>query len=359
VEDVYAKLQDKLDHLTIGFPKTETSEELEILKWFFDPEDAQMFIQMEDRFQTPAEVAEVTGQDVAAVAGRLEIMSKKGLVFRREDNGETKYRILPMVHGIYEANYKRISLDPDFAKKISKYIGKHIMKAWNSTETPIFRTIPVNTNVVRGSKVLPYDDAAAIIKSKKRIAVTDCACRGLLESIGKRKCNHPIETCLVFDEVADYYVGNGDGRYISTEETLEMLIRNEWEGLVINVANSKNVEIMCSCCSCCCGVNNAVKYFEGPSREYQSNYVCEHNKDLCVSCGKCVERCAFGANKMKDDQVTFKEENCYGCGLCVTTCPQNARSLARKSEEKLYEPPNAMYHAFDEMKKYRQDKSSL
>ncbi|NPV91914.1 MAG: 4Fe-4S binding protein [Firmicutes bacterium] len=358
MEDIYIKLREKLDGLSFGYPKTENGEELEILKWFFDPEDAELFIEMEDRFQTPAEVASQTGRDPVLVANRLEVMAQKGLVFRRKDDDETQYRILPMVHGIYEANDKRINLDPAFGRKFAKYFGKYMMKAWNSTDTPLFRTIPIDNELVSGSEVLPYDDAAAIIKSKKKIALTDCACRGLMESIGKRTCNHPIETCLMFDEVADYYVKNGNARYVSTEETLGFLKRNEEAGLVINVANSVNPEVMCSCCSCCCGVNVAVKYFEGPSRTYQSNYKCQKDEDLCIGCGACVERCAFGANKMIDEKQVFKKERCYGCGLCVTTCPAGARSLARKPEGELYAPPNSLYSAYNGMKRYRRENPS-
>lgn len=358
MEEVYVKLRDKLDHLSFGYPTTETGEELEILKWFFDPEDAQMFIDMEDKFQTPAEVASKLGLDATAVSDRLEVMAQKGLLFRLNDNnGVLKYRLMPMVHGIYEANEKsRITLDPVFAKKFSKFYGKYMMKLWNSTETPLFRTIPIQTELVAGSVVLPYDDAVAIIKSKKRIAVTDCACRGLMESMGKRRCTHPIETCLMFDEIGDYYVKNGIGRYINTEEALDGLKRNEQAGLVTNVSNSQSTDIMCSCCSCCCGVNGAAKYFAGPSLNYQSNYKCEYNEELCINCGKCVERCAFAANKMIDDKMNFNVESCYGCGLCVTTCPQNARSLVRKPEDKLYEPPEAFYGVYADMKKYRQSK---
>lgn len=355
MDSIYAKLQAKLDQLAKGFPKTESGEELEILKWFFDPEDAQLFTEMEDRFQTAVELAATTGRDEVATAERLEIMAKKGLVFRLKSEDLTKYRILPMVHGIYEANVKRINQDPVFGKMFFKYFGKYMTPQWNATETPLLRTIPVNSELVVGSEVLPYDDAAAIIKSKRKIAVTDCACRGLLQAMGKRPCDHPLETCLMFDEAADYYVENGQGRYLSIEETLETLQKNEQRGLVINVANSQNPEIMCSCCPCCCGTNVSLKYFKGPSQHYQGNYTCVHDSDECVACGQCEERCPFSANKIKDGLMVFKAERCFGCGLCISTCPQQARTLVRKPENSLYEPPRSMYHAYDRMKKYRED----
>ncbi|HWQ76067.1 MAG TPA: 4Fe-4S binding protein [Syntrophomonas sp.] len=354
MEELYVKLRDKLNQLSFGYPSTETGEELEILQWFFDPGDAEMYLEMEDRFQTPAEIAAKLGLGPEAVEEKMEAMALKGLLFRLKDqNGLVKYRIMPMVHGIFEANDKRINLDPEFAKKFSNYYGKHMMKYWNSTDTPLFRTIPINSEMVVGSTVLSYDDAAAILKGKKRIALTDCACRGLMESMGKRRCTHPIETCLMFDEVGDYYVQNGLGRYITTDEALEGLKRNEREGLVVNVSNSMDPEIMCSCCSCCCGVNVAAKYFPGPSLQFQSNHICVYDEELCVNCGKCVERCAFGANKLVDGKIIFKADHCYGCGLCVTTCPQKARSLVRKPEDKLYDPPQALYRGYGEMKKYR------
>ncbi len=353
--DLYSKLREKLDGLAFGYPATETGEELELLQWFFDPEDAQMYLEMEDRFLTPEEVASKIGQDPVAVAERLELMTKKGLVFHLEDNkGINKYRIMPMVHGIFEINSDRLNLEPDVAKKFSKYYGKHMMKFWNSTDTPLFRTIPINNELTAGSVVLPYNDAEAILKSKKRIAVTNCACRGLLETLGKRRCTHPIETCLMFDETGDYYVEHERARYITLEEALEGLKRNDREGLVINVSNSQNPEIMCSCCSCCCGVTTAANYFPGPSLNNQNDYICIHNEELCIACGKCVERCVFKANEIIDEKVSFNPEKCYGCGLCVTTCPTNSRSLEKRPEDDLYEPPEALYRGYDLMKKYRQ-----
>ncbi|MEN6359894.1 MAG: hypothetical protein ABFD59_07555 [Smithella sp.] len=42
------------------------------------------------------------------------------------------------------------------------------------------------------------DDAAAIVKSKSRIAVAECFCRKAVSLYGKT-CKHPLETCLQFE----------------------------------------------------------------------------------------------------------------------------------------------------------------
>lgn len=44
---------------------------------------------------------------------------------------------------------------------------------------------------------------------------------------------------------------------------------------------------------------------------------------LCNLCGKCIEKCPFGALKMEKNGVTVNEK-CRMCSVCVKTCPQKA-----------------------------------
>jgi len=47
--------------------------------------------------------------------------------------------------------------------------------------------------------------------------------------------------------------------------------------------------------------------------------------DKCVSCGKCVEVCPFGAMVMPDGgRAMVVELMCEGCGVCKLVCPTNA-----------------------------------
>ncbi|MGC8817449.1 MAG: P-loop NTPase [Candidatus Hadarchaeum sp.] len=47
--------------------------------------------------------------------------------------------------------------------------------------------------------------------------------------------------------------------------------------------------------------------------------------DKCVSCGKCVEVCPFGAMAMPDGgRAIVVELMCEGCGVCKLVCPTNA-----------------------------------
>jgi ferredoxin len=47
----------------------------------------------------------------------------------------------------------------------------------------------------------------------------------------------------------------------------------------------------------------------------------------CIACGKCVDRCHFGARDIREGKLEFNKDLCFGCGLCVSTCPSKAISL--------------------------------
>jgi len=74
-------------------------------------------------------------------------------------------------------------------------------------------------------RILPFDDAVAIIKRKELISVGACLCRQAAY-LGGRPCKHSSETCPQFNSWADYYVDNGHARFINTDEALEMFVND-------------------------------------------------------------------------------------------------------------------------------------
>jgi ferredoxin len=59
-----------------------------------------------------------------------------------------------------------------------------------------------------------------------------------------------------------------------------------------------------------------------------SNYLVKIDKDSCIGCGTCVEKCFNQVlelnNQGKAERVG---EECVGCGVCAYFCPENAISL--------------------------------
>ena len=51
----------------------------------------------------------------------------------------------------------------------------------------------------------------------------------------------------------------------------------------------------------------------------------------CSLCGKCIEKCPFGALTMEDRGIVVSG-NCRACGLCVRICPEGAIRFEQKAD---------------------------
>jgi len=56
--------------------------------------------------------------------------------------------------------------------------------------------------------------------------------------------------------------------------------------------------------------------------------------DLCISCGRCVEKCIRGCWRMENDVPVFDAENCEFCLGCIHNCPAGAILFSEKSRNK-------------------------
>jgi hypothetical protein len=111
------------------------------------------------------------------------------------------------------------------------------------------------------------------MNTKGAIAVFNCICKQEKTLIGNPcKMTERQETCIAFNEIAEYWIERGDGRSISREECFEILKHNEEEGLVLQPENVQKPGYFRSCCSCCCGVLDMMKKFPKPAEYWHSNY---------------------------------------------------------------------------------------
>ena len=346
MNDIYERLRDRLEMMATGYPATANGVELKILRQLFSADDADLFLKLIAQPETAEEAAVRLGAEAADTALRLEGMARRGLIFRVRTDDAIRYFPVPFIVGIYEFQLNHLNMP--LLKDISQYYLTGLGATFHGQKTPHLRSIPINTDIVAENPVFPYDDAAAIIRNKSRIAVAECFCRKAVGLYGKT-CAHPLETCLQFDAFADYYVENKMARPITTDEALAILKQSEAEGLVIHILNSQKVEAMCCCCSCCCGMLISLKLFPAPARAVKSNYACAFDESLCTDCGICAGRCTVGAFKMKDNKIEFHADRCIGCGLCVTACPDGALKLIKKPEGSLYTPPPTVYDTYAAM----------
>jgi len=112
-DELYRKLQQRLDTYSVGFPKTESGIEIRILKSLLSERDAKMFLALSPKLETAASVASRLDVPAEDVADHLEDMAERGLLFRVRRDDTTKFGAIPFVHGIFEFQVK--SMDHEFA----------------------------------------------------------------------------------------------------------------------------------------------------------------------------------------------------------------------------------------------------
>ena len=61
-------------------------------------------------------------------------------------------------------------------------------------------------------------------------------------------------------------------------------------------------------------------------------YLLKYDKDACIKCGACIERCPMEAISFDDEGFCFHNNACVRCGQCVTVCPASARILSYRGD---------------------------
>jgi electron transport complex protein RnfB len=340
-EAVYRRLARHLDNLPGGFPSTETGVEQRILRRLFSPEEAALAVRLAPIPEPARIIARRAGLGVDEAAARLEEMAHKGLIFSVRTPHRTLYQASYYVIGIWEFHVN--DLDPELIQDMEEYIPSLLRtEVWR--RAPQLRTIPVAESIPVDRPVLPYEDAANILRSNRRLAVAPCICRREARMMG-HGCDRPEETCLIMSWAADYYVRNGIGRAITLEEGLRILETAQDTGLVLQPGASQRPDNICCCCGCCCQVLKGFKRHPRPASMVSSPFVVSLAVEECLGCGDCVERCQMEALSLDDGHVVHDLDRCIGCGLCVTSCPAECLHLVRKPESAQAKVPRDLKQA--------------
>ncbi|MGD9251045.1 MAG: hypothetical protein PVG19_07460 [Desulfobacterales bacterium] len=153
------------------------------------------------------------------------------------------------------------NLTREFEKDFNEYMNETFHKAAFTKKTSQMRTILINKGFTNERYVGSYDNLREWIHSTTRpIAVSKCICRrgkDLLED----PCKHSDirETCIAFEDAANWAIDAGNARAITKDETLEILERAENAGMVLQPENNQQTQFVCCCCGCCCHVLRSLK----------------------------------------------------------------------------------------------------
>jgi Na+-translocating ferredoxin:NAD+ oxidoreductase subunit B len=340
-EELYRALQVHLDEQTVGFPATKSGSDVRLLKQLFTVRQAELAMMLTHRYESVEQIYERAkdgGESIDETEHLLDELATKGSIGHRRKDGAKQYRNIPYVVGMYEGILHHRST-PDFISAHTEYSEEGLFsRAFLRTKVPQMRTIPVGRAITIEHHVGTYDTAREIIqKTADPIVILECVCRNAAEE-REEPCKQTSrkETCMVFRDAAKNFIRAGKpGRQITKEEALEILKKNEEDGLVLQPSNAQTPDFMCSCCGCCCGILKLHKAVSNPARFWATNFYAHADPGSCTGCGSCVARCQTGAIKLHDqEQVSVVSlARCLGCGLCVASCPTGAIELRKKETE--------------------------
>jgi Pyruvate/2-oxoacid:ferredoxin oxidoreductase delta subunit len=336
--DIYHLLQQHLDKQAVGFPSVKSGADVRLLKRLFSPEEAKLALHLTYRPEPVKTIAGRAASDYSPeqIAVLLEGMLQKGAIGWKNKSGTDHWFVLPLVVGMYECQDGAPS--PELQKDADAYFKTlRFSMSFLAVKPSQMRTIPINRSIPVEHHVATYDQIRTIVRdSPGPFVVLPCICRRS-EAMKNKPCRKTTreETCLAFGDMASMVLRRKHCREVTRDEVLEILRQNEEDGLVLQPANARQPEFVCSCCGCCCGMLSYQKFLPRPLDFWSSNYYAEVSAQACSHCGTCVTRCQVGAVALtgSSGEAKINLNKCIGCGLCVTTCPSEAVRLKKKDRE--------------------------
>lgn len=348
MHNIYEQLAWHLAALGMGYPYRE--DLLEILVQNFSPEEAAVALALPTRVAPlePVGVDEIAMHSSLPREQLVEVLERltaRGLLFSGQTrDGSKGYALHQVGFGFPQSFYWQGEETPhgrQMASLIGKYFSRQVtQEAYGSTATKPYRYIPPDSALPASLQaVYPYHMMENVLQKARVFAVAHCPCRMIVNMHGKR-CDHPLEVCLKFDEMAQYLIDRGLGREINREEALAIIKQSEEAGLVHFVDNAQGgVKHNCNCCGCACWNVGTIRRRKIARDDLMATYFIRvTEEDNCTGCGECVSICPVDSLTMNDVLPVVDNEWCIGCGVCVTRCPNQAAKLILRQDKSAEQP---------------------
>ncbi|MCF6247648.1 MAG: 4Fe-4S binding protein [Desulfobacula sp.] len=355
-------------HLSMtGLPLTDAL--VDIVKETFSKEEALVAMNLQpwpkpfksQTFESIAKSADTKkiNMEPSRVQFLLDQMVSKNIIYccTTEDN-QKEYALHHAGFGFPQSFFWDGSTTPA-ARKMTRLIIKYFKldvtkKAFGGTKTKPYRYIPVHQSIDPVIQaVLPHDKMEMVLQNAQRFAVAHCSCRVQAGLLG-RPCDHPLEVCLKFDEMATYLIDRGLGRELTRKQAQTIVDEAACAGLVHFVDNAgEKIQHNCNCCGCACWNVGSIKRRKIPRDELMAVYfIRKTDPDNCIGCGECLDICPVNAVTLIDGDKLAKvdEDWCIGCGVCASKCSVGAIRVRYREDKDLSVLPdfNSLYERIEQ-----------
>lgn len=337
--EIYRELQQHLHTLPVGYPATKSGVELRLLKYVFTPEEAKLATQLRFDYDNLESLDSIydrvkeLGYTKEEIENHLDNMVKKGAIQAKRREGKRLYSLAMFMIGTFE--YQVNKLTKEYVEDMHQYMREAFMMEAGSTQIGQLRVVPVEESITHELNVANYDDLSAILEELKGpFASVNCVCRQGMALIDKPcKNTSRMDVCMGVGDFAQLYIDEGWAKEVSKDEALEILKKNQEEGMIIQPGNALKPDFICSCCTCCCEGLQGLKMLPNPADFVTTNHFAVVDPDLCDACETCIDICQMDAITMTNGTSEIIKQRCIGCGNCVAKCPSEALTLQKKEKE--------------------------
>ncbi|MDR0347503.1 MAG: 4Fe-4S binding protein [Coriobacteriales bacterium] len=350
VPAVYLALRNRINRIGMGIGAGVAGEsEWDMLMSIWSEEDAAHELEMPlNKWFNATDYAFVSGRSEKESREICDSLADRALIWRIRRGGIPHYAVAPQLPGYWE-NHQLLLVARGEVEKAAKFAADCDLAFANGRQfaTSIHRWVthffPIGKDVVKG-EMFPYDDWEAMLQRHEVFSVMPCQCRQKRDLLGIRAegCTedvHPLETCTSYGELAQFYIEIGIARELTREEAIAQVKDNISHGLALEGPRSMAGGTFCACHHDCCLVMATINRSPEPPNIMPtiSAYTLEYDKDACIKCYACVERCTMGALSTGEDGLVASNGFCISCGHCVKTCPAQARILVPKDVSETFE----------------------
>lgn len=333
IDKEYVTMYNRFNHMGEGLNGTPGVESFNLLQDMYTVDEAKQWntFPLLEKFSA-AEWADIQGISEDEATEILDDFAYRRRLDRVETDEGIKYFAPAYLGGM------RIRLYPDFTSDVVRNCDVLRGVEQNTTsQYPVYAVVPVGPEVLKdGETLLPNRDWRTIIQNSSACTVQPCGCRNSALLKGEMSeyedgCMH----CFVFGDLAEYFLST-DGGYqeLTADEVLEECDRLLDLGYVPELAFLDNPDVLCWCKPERCTMLTAVRNFNGntPSFAHMSAYQLDYDREACIQCGACIDRCPMHSVSFDEDGYPTIDHACVGCGQCALVCPASARKLVQKDD---------------------------